>query len=130
MNDSIPLRNRRAENLMLSSLALATLLIHFLSINRYGYFRDELYYIACSKHLAWGYGDQPPFSEFMLFISGRLLGYSLSALRLLPAVCGGLVACLVGLAAREMGGARFAQGLAVTAFIIGGVISLSTIFTR
>jgi hypothetical protein len=57
----------------------------------------------------------------MLFISGHLLGYSLIALRFLPAMCGALVAYLVGLIAREMGGGRFAQALAATAYIVGGV---------
>jgi hypothetical protein len=121
MNEPNCRRNIRPDDRMLISLALATMLIHFLSNGGYGYFRDELYSIACSKHLAWGYVDQPPFSEFVLALSGRLLGYSLFALRLLPAVCGGLVVFLVGLVARELGGARFAQALAVTAFIIGGV---------
>jgi len=114
-------RTTRNDHRTLISLALGTLLIHFLSNQGYGYFRDELYYIACSKHLAWGFVDQPPFSEFMLAVSGHLLGYSLFALRLLPAVCGALVVLLVGLVAREMGGGRFGQILAVTAFIIGGV---------
>ena len=121
MHDQNSVRQVRPDNRMLIALALATVLIHFLSNGGYGYFRDEFYAIACSKHLAWGYVDQPPFSEFVLALSGRLLGYSLFALRLLPAVCGGLVAFLVGLIARELGGARFAQALAVTAFIIGGV---------
>ena len=111
----------RSDYQMLIALALATVLIHLLSNPGYGYFRDELYYIACSKHLAWGYVDQPPFSIFVLALNGRLLGYSLFALRLLPALCGGLVAFLMGLIAKEMGGARYAQALAVTAFIIGGV---------
>jgi len=110
----------RSDYQMLIALALATVLIHLLSNPGYGYFRDELYYIACSKHLAWGYVDQPPFSIFVLALNGRLLGYSLFALRLLPALCGGLVAFLMGLIAKEMGGARYAQALAVTAFIIGG----------
>lgn len=102
-------------------LAFATVLIHLLCSSGYGYFRDELYAIACSKHLAWGYVDQPPFSEFILAIVGKVLGYSPFALRLLPAICGGAVTFLVGLIARELGGGRFAAALAATAFMIGGV---------
>ncbi len=121
MNEPNSHRHIPPDDRMLLALALATVLIHFLSNGGYGYFRDELYAIACSKHLAWGYVDQPPFSEFVLALSGRLLGYSLFALRLLPAVCGGLVAFLVGLITRDLGGGRYAQALAATAFIIGGV---------
>jgi len=118
----VPAEHRRhASNRTLISLGVATLLIHFLANGGYGYFRDELYAIACSKHLAWGYVDQPPFSEFMLAVSGHLLGYSLFALRFLPAMCGALVAILVGITARELGGDRYAQVLAAVAFIIGGV---------
>ena len=55
-------------------LSAATVLIHLLCTNRYGYFRDELYEIACSKHLAWGYVDQPPFSDFVLALIGHFWG--------------------------------------------------------
>ena len=41
-------------------LALANFLFHCYFNNRYGYFRDELYYLACGQHLAWGYVDHPP----------------------------------------------------------------------
>jgi len=86
MDEASPEDITRNENRTLISLALVTLLIHLLGNGGYGYFRDKLYYIACSKHLAWGFVDQPPFSEFMLAASGHLLGYSLFALRFLPAV--------------------------------------------
>ncbi|PZR70526.1 MAG: hypothetical protein DLM73_17605, partial [Chthoniobacterales bacterium] len=42
------------------SLAAAKLLFHLLTAGRYGIFRDELYYLACSEHLDAGYVDQPP----------------------------------------------------------------------
>ena len=41
-------------------IAVAKLLFHLFTANRYGIFRDELYYLACAEHLDWGYVDQPP----------------------------------------------------------------------
>ena len=41
-------------------IALATAALHLAFCHRFGYYRDELYFIDCAKHLAWGYVDQPP----------------------------------------------------------------------
>jgi len=102
-------------------LALLTILIHFLSNGGYGYFRDELYYMACGEHLAWGYVDQPPFMPLMAFLTRHLFGESLFALRFLPAICGGLIVLLTGLMARELGGGRYAQALAAVAVMVAPV---------
>ncbi len=100
---------------VLLGLALAKLLAHFTAITQYGYFRDELYYIACSRHLAWGYVDQPPLSIAALAVTRALLGDSLVALRLLPALLGAATVFVSGLLARELGGGRFAQALTAVA---------------
>jgi hypothetical protein len=102
-------------------LALLTILIHFLANGGYGYFRDELYYLACGEHLAWGYVDQPPFMPLVAFLTRHLLGESLFALRFLPAICGGLIVLLAGLMARELGGGRYAQALAAVAVMVAPV---------
>ena len=102
-------------------LALLTILIHFLTNGGYGYFRDEFYYMACGEHLAWGYVDQPPFAALMALVTRHLLGDSLFALRFFPAICGGLIVLLTGLMVRELGGGRYAQGLAAVAVIVAPV---------
>ncbi len=102
------------ETAWLLVVALAKLVLHF-AVNlfgAYGYIRDELYYLACSDHLAWGYVDHPPLSIAVLWGVRHVLGDSLFALRLIPAVCGGAVVVLAGLVARELGGGRAAQVLA------------------
>ena len=96
----------------------------------YGIFRDELYYIACSKHLAAGYVDQPPFSLYVLALNRWLLGESLFALRFVPALIGGAVVFLSGLMARELGGRRFAQALsAFTAVICLAFLAAGTYYS-
>jgi Dolichyl-phosphate-mannose-protein mannosyltransferase len=97
------------------AIAAATLLFHLLTASRYGIFCDELYYIACSRHLAWGYVDQPPLIAAMTWLELHLSGSSLIALRLLPAMAGAALVWLTAELAREMGGGRFAQTAAALA---------------
>jgi hypothetical protein len=78
----------------------------------YGYFRDELYYLACGEHLAWGFVDMPPLFPAITALIRATLGDSLLALRLLPALSGAALVLMTGLIARDLGGKRFAQGIA------------------
>jgi hypothetical protein len=39
--------------------------IYIVAGSNYGYFRDELYFLACADHLAWGYPDHAPLSVFL-----------------------------------------------------------------
>ena len=99
-------------------LALVKLLLHLLTAENYGYFRDELYYIAASERLALGYVDFPPFVAFVNAFVRATLGDSLLALHLLPGLAGAVVVVLAGLMARELRGGRFAQGLAALAVLV------------
>ena len=97
---------------MLLGWALAKMMLQFAGIRHYGFFRDELYYMACGRHLAWGYVDQPPLIAYLAWFAGHALGHSIVALRLLPVITGGAVVFLTGILARELGGNAFAQCLA------------------
>jgi hypothetical protein len=52
--------------LLIVLFGVVALLMHLLTNMHYGYFRDELYYIACARHLDFGYVDQPPLSILLL----------------------------------------------------------------
>jgi len=111
---SVPAANRNysSESVLIAVFSMAALLVHLLTNGRYGYFRDELYYIACGRHLAFGYVDQPPLSILLLRLSQLLLGDSLFAIRLLPALAGAAIVALTGIIAREIGGRAWAIALA------------------
>ncbi len=68
-HDTVTRRGNWAVILVMASLSLA---VHLLvnAFGGYGYFRDELYYIACSKRLAAGYVDQPPLGPAVDFPGG------------------------------------------------------------
>lgn len=88
-------------------LALLKLLIHMVFSSGYGYFRDELYYLACGEHLDWGYADHAPLIALIAKASRALLGDSLFSIHLLPALAGAVKILLTGLIVRELGGKRF-----------------------
>ena len=64
------------------------LVLQLAAINGYGYFRDEFYYIACSQNLSFGYVDHPPLAMLLLRGIRAVLGDSVFALRIVPALCG------------------------------------------
>ncbi len=103
---------RRAENVALAVVALIKLLLPLASIGRYGYFRDELYYLASTRHLDWGYVEHPPLSIAVLALARTLFGDSLVAVRMVPVLAGAATVVLVGLLARRMGGGAYAQVVA------------------
>ena len=82
---------------------------------RYGFHRDELYFLACARHLAWGYVDQPPLVPAMAKLATALVGPSVVGIRVLPALAGGAAVVFTALMARELGGGRKAQVLAALA---------------
>ena len=96
-------------------IAAAKLLLHLATASRYGYFGDELYFMACGEHLDWGYVDQPPLVALVAWIVRHTLGTSLLATRLPSALAGAALVILTGLLARELGGGRFAMGLSALA---------------
>jgi 4-amino-4-deoxy-L-arabinose transferase-like glycosyltransferase len=99
-------------------LSAFKLLLHFLTNGQYGYFRDELYYLACGEHLDWGYVDQAPLIAIVARAQRALLGDSLFAVRFLPAVAGAATVFFTGLITREFGGRRFGVALACLALIV------------
>lgn len=104
-------------------IAFGTLLLH-LAVNvagGYGYFRDELYYIACTYRPDTGYVDHPPLSIWILSANRFLFGDSVFSLRLLPAVAGALTVFLTGTIVRRLGGGSLAQGLACLAVALAPV---------
>jgi hypothetical protein len=111
------------EKIALGAIALGCFLLHLITnlTGAYGFFRDELYYIACSDHLAWGYVDQPPFSLFLLKFSRLIFGDSLTAIRIVPLLMHTGTIVITGLMVKEMGGKVFAIFLASLAIALSPI---------
>ena len=109
--------DHRVTTRIVAGVAVVGLIVHLLTIHRYGYFRDELYYIACARHLDFGYADLAPLSAFLLRIELILFSSSLFALRIFPALASAVTVALAGMLARELGGRVWAITLACTGML-------------
>jgi hypothetical protein len=103
---------------LLAGMAIVKVLVQFAGINHYGFFRDELYYMACGEHLAWGYIDQPPLIAFVAWLARHLFGHSMVAARLFPILAGAAVVWITGVLAGELGGGKLAQFFAAAAILL------------
>jgi 4-amino-4-deoxy-L-arabinose transferase-like glycosyltransferase len=99
-------------------VALTLVALHAALGARYGIFRDELYYLACGEHLAWGYVDHPPVIALVARVSRILFGHWLPGLRLAPTMCAAATAILAAEIARTLRGGAFAQLVAAIAVAI------------
>lgn len=102
-------------------LGLLTLALHLWASGSYGYFRDELYFIACGRHPAWGYTDQPPLTPWIAALSQAAFG-SLRGLRLVPALSAAAAVALTATAAGMLGGRLFARWFAGVAALGAGAL--------
>jgi len=108
------------------------LVAHLAVANRYGLFRDELYFIVCGTHPAFGYADQPPLVP-LIAACAYALGHQLWIVRAIPALAAaGAVLAAVALArlcAGKDGAAHLTGATVATAPILlalGGTLNTTS----
>ena len=79
----------------------------------YGAHRDEFYYLASGRHLAWGYVDNPPLVPWLYRFQEIVFGHSVLGLAVIPALLGGVYVVIAAWMTADLGGGGSAQGLAV-----------------
>src|SRR5215831_14878320 len=92
--------------------------LHLPNPGGYGFFIDELYFMACGQHLSWGYVDMPPITAVQAWAARALFGDSLLAIRIFPTIAAAGLVVLTGTIVRQLGGGRFAQVLAALALLL------------
>jgi 4-amino-4-deoxy-L-arabinose transferase-like glycosyltransferase len=105
-----------------ASIAIAVGLVLTVLSGRYGFHRDELYFLAAGRHLAWGYVDQPPLTPFIARLSPAIFGDTVMGLRVLSTISSVVTVIVVALIAREFGSDRRAQILAAVCAAVSGFL--------
>jgi len=108
---------------------LLKLFICFFPVN-YDYFRDELYYIAMSDRLDYGYVDVPPIAPFLLSVIRAVFGTSPYSLHILPAASGALILLIVYLIIKKLDGNKFSLVLALSCTTLAPIyLAIENMFT-
>jgi Dolichyl-phosphate-mannose-protein mannosyltransferase len=107
--------------LVVAALMFAELMAY---AGRYGYHRDEMYFIVAGSHPAVGYPDQPPLVPLLAWLMHDIAA-SLYVLRLPSALAAAATVVVTALVAREVGGGRRAQIIAAAVAAVSA-ISLAT----
>jgi Dolichyl-phosphate-mannose-protein mannosyltransferase len=109
-------------NLAVGGIAGALGLVLLAAANRYGFHRDELYFIEAGHHLAWGYVDQPPLTPLLGHVSQAVFGASPRALRVPSMLAGMALVVLSASLCRHLGGTSRARILAAVCSAVAAVL--------
>ena len=109
-------------NLAVAGIAAALGLVLLATANRYGFHRDELYFIEAGHHLAWGYVDQPPLTPLLGHLSQAVFGPSPRALRVPSVLAGMALVVLTASLCRHLGGRSRARVLAAVCTAVAAVV--------
>jgi hypothetical protein len=104
-----------APRLGIALIAAAAFGVEMAVSARYGYVRDELYFLSAGKHLAFGYVDQPPLTPLLARISALATGHTVAGLRVLPALALAALVVMTAAMSRLLGAGRTGQLLAALA---------------
>ncbi len=126
--------SRRAPDGGVVAIAVVVVAALVATATRYGYHRDELYFLAAGRHLAWGYADQGPLTPLVARLASAVDDDSLTVLRLPSALATGAIVLLTSALARQLGAGRVGQriaaasvGFSVFFVFTGHLLSTTTI---
>ncbi|WP_284742244.1 glycosyltransferase family 39 protein [Amycolatopsis sp. RTGN1] len=114
------------------AIAAVAVVVHLVVATRYGWHRDEFYYVITGRHPAWGYVDQPPLTPLLARWAAALPGGVLP-LRVLAIACQAGCVLLGAKLAAEFGGGARAQAIAAgataasVAFVAASVLFGTTV---
>jgi Dolichyl-phosphate-mannose-protein mannosyltransferase len=118
--------------LIYGAAAGSVIALHLATNSNLGFHTDELYYLDCGRHPAFGYVDFPPIVPLLARLETALFGVTPWALRLLPSLLSGALVALCGAYVRRLGGSLWLQGIALVAgiaapYIVGSGDVLQTV---
>jgi hypothetical protein len=115
-------QSRRADWLLYGGASGFVIALHLVTNGTLGFHTDELYYLDCGRHPAFGYVDFPPIVPLLARLETGLFGVTPWTLRLLPALLSGALVALCGAYVRRLGGSLRLQGIALVAGIAAPLV--------
>jgi hypothetical protein len=83
--------------------------------------RDELLYFSLGTHPASGYASVPPMIGILASLLMKTIGFSALAIKILPAILGGVMIWLTAKICEELGGQWFAQLVTILGIFIAPI---------